>query len=136
MPGTLVLELVIDLDVAALIHCDAGVFQTEIVGVRHAAHGEKQMRSDDCLDRRCCNRRLTATLSPCFSKAMHSAFSRILMPSLSRIVLDGFGNVLVFALDQPRPHFDDRDLAAEAAVHLSELQTHIAAADDDQMLRQ
>ena len=49
---------------------------------------------------------------------------------------DGFGNVFVFTLNQPRSHLDDRDLAAEAAVHLRKLQTDIAAANDDQMLGQ
>ena len=38
--------------------------------------------------------------------------------------------------DQPRPHLDDGDLAPEAAKHLAEFETDIAAADDHQMLRQ
>ena len=55
------------------------------------------------------------------------------MPSSSRIVVDGLGNVLVFARDEARTLFDDRDLGAEAAVHLGELEPDVAAADDDQM---
>ena len=45
------------------------------------------------------------------------------------------GNIFVFTLNQARPHFDDRHRAAKAAVHLRKLQTDIAAANDDQMLR-
>src|SRR5262249_16095770 len=48
--------------------------------------------------------------------------------------LDGFGNVFVFTLDEPRSHFHDGDVTAEAPVHLSKLQPHVAAANDDQML--
>src|SRR5436305_712670 len=45
------------------------------------------------------------------------------------------GDVLVFATDQTRPHFDDRDLTAKAPIHLAELKAYVAAAHDDQMAR-
>src|SRR5437899_162463 len=36
-------------------------------------------------------------------------------------------------MNQPGTHLDDRDLAAETPVHLRELETDIAASDDDQV---
>ena len=45
-------------------------------------------------------------------------------------------DVLVLPRDQPGRHFDDGDAAAEAPVHLCELEADVAAADDDQMLGQ
>src|SRR5438093_8832630 len=49
---------------------------------------------------------------------------------------DVFGNVFVFTLNQSRPPLHHGDLTAETAIHLSKLQSHIAAADDDQVLGQ
>src|SRR5881227_4216045 len=42
-------KLTINLDVTALIYPNPGVFQTEVVGVRHATDREKRMRADDSL---------------------------------------------------------------------------------------
>ncbi|KAK0330873.1 hypothetical protein LTR94_031117, partial [Friedmanniomyces endolithicus] len=47
--------------------------------------------------------------------------------------MDSLGHVRVFASDQARTFFDDRHLGAEAAIHLGELQTDVAAADHDEM---
>src|SRR5262245_31374816 len=43
--------------------------------------------------------------------------------------------VFVFAADEPLPHLDDRDLGAEASKHLTEFETDVTAADDDQVPR-
>src|ERR1700757_3890639 len=51
-------------------------------------------------------------------------------------VFDRRRHVLVLMANQPRRHFDDRYLAAKAAVHLAEFEADIAAADNDEMLRQ
>src|SRR5262249_45727833 len=51
-------------------------------------------------------------------------------------VMNGFRNILVFPSDQTRSHFDDRDLAAEPAIHLGELEANVAAAKNDEMIRQ
>ena len=56
-------------------------------------------------------------------------------PRASRIAATASRHVLVLARDQARPFLDDRDLAAEAAVHLRELEPDVAAADDDEMPR-
>src|SRR5438093_7380420 len=49
---------------------------------------------------------------------------------------DVFGNVFVFTLNQSRPPLHDGHLAAKAAIHLGKLQSHVTAADDDQVLGQ
>ena len=46
---------------------------------------------------------------------------------------DGLRDVLVLAGDEARPQLDHRDLAAEAAIHLGELEADIAAAEHDEM---
>src|ERR1700758_2863314 len=51
-------------------------------------------------------------------------------------IFDRRRDVLVLVANEPRRHFDDRYLAAKAAVHLAQFEADIAAADNDQMLRQ
>src|SRR5580704_6979353 len=51
-------------------------------------------------------------------------------------VFDRRRHVLVLMANEPRRHFDDRYLAAKAAVHLAEFEADIAAADNDEMVRQ
>src|ERR1700757_3180968 len=51
-------------------------------------------------------------------------------------VFDRRRHVLVLVANEPRRHFDDRYLAAKAAVHLAEFEADIAAADNDEMVRQ
>src|SRR5262245_362140 len=125
-------KLIIHLDVTALIHGDSRVLQTEVLGVRHPADCEQHMGANACsivgaaID---IDGHLVAAVF------QGDAFSA--QPNFDAFVfddcLDGFGNVFVFTLNQPRSHLYNRDLTAKAAVHLSKLQTHIAAANDDQM---
>src|SRR2546430_10448746 len=42
-------KLIVDLDVTAFIYLNPGMFQTEVVGVRHTTDCEKRMRADDSL---------------------------------------------------------------------------------------
>ena len=49
---------------------------------------------------------------------------------------DLVAHVLVLVLQQPCAVLDDGDLAAEPAEHLPEFQSDVAAADDDQVLRE
>src|SRR5215472_13436255 len=51
-------------------------------------------------------------------------------------LLDGHGDILVFALEQARLHFDHGHFAAEAAEHLPKLKAHVATAHDNQMRRE
>src|SRR5215468_6295379 len=47
--GHISAKLIVNLDVTALIHLKPGLFQTEVVGVRHATDCEKHVRTDDRL---------------------------------------------------------------------------------------
>src|SRR6266849_9472886 len=49
---------------------------------------------------------------------------------------DGRGDIFVLALEKTIGHFEDRHLTAKAAKHLAELEADVAAADDDEVLRQ
>src|SRR4029077_19001243 len=51
-------------------------------------------------------------------------------------VFDRRRHVLVLMANEPRRHFDDRYLAAKAAAQLAEFEADIAAADNDEMVRQ
>ena len=95
--------------------------------------------------RRCEPRHLLAlpsqslpTRTPSLSRAAlrHFELSLNSIPSRSRIACTSRRHVLIFAGDQTRPHLDHCDPAAEAAVHLRELESDVASADDDEMLRQ
>jgi hypothetical protein len=50
--------------------------------------------------------------------------------------LDRRRDFRILARDDARRHLDHGDAAAEAPVHLRELEADVAAADDDQVLRQ
>ena len=73
---------------------------------------------------------------PRFSIVMQVALRRIVMPSRSMMFLISARDLLVFARDEPVLSLQDGDLAAEAAIHLRELQPDVAAADHDEMLGQ
>ena len=74
--------------------------------------------------------------SPRFEKPMHLAFRRTPILLRGQDILDRRGDIFVFAMHQARPHFENRHLAAKAPEHLPELQADIAAAHNDQVLRQ
>jgi hypothetical protein len=48
---------------------------------------------------------------------------------------EGFPGILILAAEQLRPSLDHGDLAAEAPHRLSELQSHVPAAQDEKMAR-
>src|SRR5215831_14112447 len=48
-------------------------------------------------------------------------------------LLDGRRDILIFVLNEPWSHLDDRDLAAEAPEHLAEFEADVTAADDHEM---
>src|SRR6185503_4692815 len=51
-------------------------------------------------------------------------------------VFDGGRHIFIFTLNQARALLDDRDFAAKATIHLPELESDIAPANNDQMPRQ
>ena len=113
-------KLIINLDVTALIDFNPGVFQTEIARVRHATDCEKRMRADDSLIAAA-----AFNLHGHFVAAFFKGDAFSLQTDLDAFAFencfDVLGNVFVFALNQPRPHFHNGDLAAEPAIHLSKL---------------
>jgi len=68
--------------------------------------------------------------------AVAAALHRISMSSPARIAVISAEIVGVLAGDEPVGALDDGDGAAEAAVHLRELETDVAAADHDEVRRQ
>src|SRR2546421_9504419 len=133
--GHISAKLIINLDVTALIYLNPGLFQTEVVGVRHATDCEKRMRADDSLIAAAAIN-LHGHFVAAFFKADAFSAQTDLDTFAFENCFDVFRNVFVFTMNQSRPHLHDRDLTAEAAIHLSKLQPHIAAADDDQVLGQ
>ena len=100
-----------------------------------AADGQQHMRADDlgrALGAVDADGDLVAALGEADALGVQADIDAFALEDL----LDRGGDILVFARDQARRHFDDRDLAAEAAEHLGEFEADIAAADDHQMPRQ
>src|SRR5256885_3966327 len=128
-------KLIINLDVTALIYLNPGVFQTEVVGVRHTTDCEKRMRADDSLIAAA-----AINLHGHFVAAFFKSDAFSTQTDLDAFAFenrfDVFGNVFVFTLNQSRSSLHHGDFTAETAIHLSKLQSHVAAADDDQMLGQ
>src|SRR5438067_10696429 len=113
-------KLIINLDVTALIYLNPGVFQTEVVGVRHTADCEQRMRADDSLIAAA-----AINLHGHFVAAFFKADAFSAQTDLDTFAFenrfDVFGNVFVFTFNQSRPPLHDGDLTAEAAIHLSKL---------------
>ena len=125
----------VDLDVAALVGLDARLSRP-----RSSVFGRRPVATRRCEP-------VTSIVLPPTSSAtaipplrlstrVASASVRIRMPSSSRISRIACGDVLVLARDQPLVALDDGHLAAEAPVHLAELEADVAAAEDHQMLGQ
>src|SRR5437016_3602600 len=133
--GHISAKLIINLDVTALIYLNPGLFQTEVVGVRHATDCEKRMRGDDSLIAAAAINLHGHFVAPLFKADAFSAQTNVDAFAFENC-FDVFGNVFVFTLNQPRPSLYNGDLAAEAAIHLGKLQSHVTAADDDQVLGQ
>src|SRR5437762_18183 len=109
------------------------MLQTEVVGVRHTTDCEKRMRADDSL--------IAAgaiNLHGHFVAAFFKADAFSAQTDLDAFDFenrfDVFSNIFVFTVNQSRPPLHNGHLAAEAPIHLGKLQSHIAAADDDQVL--
>src|SRR5438309_7644844 len=125
-------KLTVNLDVTALIDFNPSILQAEVVGVRHATDCEQRVRADDSLIAAA-----AINLHGYFVAAFFKADAFSVQTNLDTFAFencfDVFGNVFVFTFDQSRPPLHDGHLTAKAAIHLSKLQSHIAAADDDQM---
>src|SRR5437762_3771807 len=113
-------KLIINLDVTALIYLNPGMFQTEIVGVRHATDCEQRMRADDSLIAAAAIN-LHGHFVAAFFKADAFRAQTDLDAFAFENCFDVFGNVFVFTLNQSRSSLHHGDLTAETAIHLSNL---------------
>src|SRR5438445_6872648 len=118
--GHISAKLIINLDVTALIYLNPGLFQTEVVGVRHTTDCEKRMRADDSLIAAAAIN-LHGHFVAAFFKADAFSAQTDLDAFAFENCFDVFRNVFVFAVNQARPSFHNGHLTAEAAVHLSKL---------------
>jgi len=124
----------VDLDITALVDGNAGRVQREIVGVRHAADGEQQMRAP--LARRPClaahaDRHAIGLLS--HADALRAETQRDAL--LAQEFLNLQRDVLVLTRDNAGSRLHHRHTAAEASEHLREFQTDVAATNDDEVRR-
>jgi hypothetical protein len=127
-------ECLVHGDVASRVHGDTRPIEPEIVGVRPPTDGQQHVRAND--DRLAggaihANRHAVSMWLQLDAGRLGADCN----PFVAEDLADGFGHVLVLAADQARAHLDHRHLRPEAAIHLREFQTDIAAADDDQVLR-
>src|SRR6266436_4007266 len=113
-------KLIINLDVTALFDFNPGMFQTEVVGVRHTTDCEKRMRADDSLIAAAAIN-LHGHFVAAFFKADAFSAQTDLDAFAFENCFDVFRNVFVFAVNQAWPPLHNGDLTAEAAVHLSKL---------------
>src|SRR5437879_5563519 len=113
-------KFIVNLDETALIDPNSGLFQAEVVGIRHTTDCEKRMRADDSLIAAA-----AINLHGHFVAAFFKSDAFRAQTDLDAFAFENcfnvFGNVFVFTLNQSRPPLHDGDLAAEATVHLSEL---------------
>ncbi|MNY04002.1 hypothetical protein D3C86_1366510 [compost metagenome] len=121
-------QLVVHIDIAARISGHAGLVESQVVGVRPAAHGQQHVGAGDLLRAARATRAIHAyrradALRPA---ADADAFRFQDLPHLQ-------GDLRIFPRNQVLAALHHRDLRAEPAEHLRELQSHIAAADDDQV---
>src|SRR5438876_4519612 len=128
-------KLIVNLDVTTLIDFNPGMFQTEVVGVRHTTDREQRMRADDSFIASAAIN-LHSHFVAAFFKADAFSVQTDLDSFAFENCFDVFGNVFDFTVNQSPPPLHNGDFTAEAAIHLSKLQSHIAAADDDQVLGQ
>src|SRR5215469_17298485 len=107
-------ELIINLDITALIYLNPGVFQTEVVGVRHTTDCEKRMRADDSLIAAAAIN-LHGHFVAAFFKAHAFSAQTDLDTFAFEDCFDVSGNVFVFTPAESRPFLHNSYLTAEAA---------------------
>src|SRR5438309_4914640 len=95
-------KLIINLDVTALIDFNPGVFQTEVVGVRHTTDSEKRMRADDSLIAAAAINLHGHFVAAFFKGDAFSAPTYFDTFAFEKC-FDVVGNVLVFTVNQSRP---------------------------------
>src|SRR6201993_4255580 len=101
-------KLIVNLDVTALVHLNPGIFQTEVVAVRHTTDCEKRMRADDSLIAAA-----AINLHGHFVAAFFKTDAFSVQTDLDTFAFenrfDVFGNVFVFTLNQSRTPLHNGD---------------------------
>src|SRR5438270_11776454 len=101
-------KLIVNLDVTALIDFSPGVFQTEVVGVRHTTDCEKRMRADDSLVAPAAINLLGHFVAAFFKGDAFSAQTDLDTFAFENR-FDVFGNVLVLPFNQSWPPLHNSD---------------------------
>ena len=128
-------QLVVDVDVAAGIGRDPGAVEPQVVRVGLPSHGQQHVRAVD-FARLFLAAHMDADAAVALVQRRHCGVQPEGDAFAFEHRLDRGRDFLVLARDDARRHLDDRDAAAEAPVHLRELEADVAAADDDQVLGQ
>src|SRR5262249_45960490 len=133
--GHVGLQLIVDDDVAALVGLHSGAVQAQVAGVGDAPNREKHV-SPQYFERRV----FTVDAHDDCVIALREGNAFRVEPNLDLFFLenfaDGLRDVFVLLLNQARTHLNNSDFAAEAAVHLGELEANVTAADYDEVRRQ
>src|SRR5215469_9475973 len=107
-------KLIVNLDVTVLINFDPGLFQTEVVGVRHTTDCEKRMRADNSFIAAAAIN-LHGHFVAAFFKAHAISAQTDLDTFAFENCFDVSGNVFVFTPAESRPFLHNSYLTAEAA---------------------
>src|SRR5262249_45359487 len=128
-------QLIVDLDIAALVGGDASLIEAEIIRIRSSADRDQHVCSDDA-------RNLSRGLDfdgdgvPRLRNIDYSAIGLHMNPFLLEESSDSLRDVLVLARDQARRELNHRHLASKTAIHLREFKADVAASQDDEMRRE
>ena len=126
-------ELVIYGDKPTVVDHNPGLIEAKFVGVGHPAHREQYVRTGHLA-------RLVVAVQADGNAVARLRQCDALCTDLNIDVFvseyfgDGVAHVFVFAPEQTLTHLDDGYPAAKTTKHLTELESHIAAADYDQVL--
>ena len=129
------LQLIINDDVAAVVGRDSSPVQTQVVRVGSTSHGQKNV-SAHYFWRAFFACEANGDAAIAFRQRNTFRIQPDVYALRLQNVAHSLGDVFVLPANQARSHFHNRNFASEAAIDLSELQTNITSADDDQMLGQ
>jgi len=123
-------EAVVDLDVAGWGGLDADEFEAHVLGVGSATSGYEDVRA--CEDSAIGKMEFYVCAGETFNAA-DGGVGNDVDAFVVEELLDGFGDIGVFAVGEGGVALDDGDAGAEAPHGLGEFKTDVAAADDEEM---
>src|SRR5688572_20934415 len=134
-PGHVRLQLFINDNVPTLVGRHPGPIETQVVGVGNTSDREKNVRAYH-FRRPFVASHADGDTVVALRQGYAFRIQSNLYPLSFQNFAHGFRNIFVFTPNQTRSHLDYRDVAPEAAIHLTEFQPDITSADDDETLRQ